>query len=134
MDALFAQNPRSRWRDRSIVALLLAAAFLPYARTLAFRFVYDDLPVIRENVTLRGWHSLLAVWTTEYNVSTSGLYRPVLMSIFAIVWNVGGHAPVWFHLLAVAAHMSATLLVWLLLRRGVDGWAAALAALWFAVL
>jgi hypothetical protein len=63
----------------------------------------------------------------------SGLYRPLLMTLFAIVWNAGGHWPLWFHAMCVAMHMAATLLVWRLLRSGVSRWPAVLGALWFAV-
>jgi hypothetical protein len=63
----------------------------------------------------------------------TGLYRPLLIFLFALLWNAGLHVPFWFHLLAVGAHAIATLLVWELLKRGVPRWCATLGALWFAV-
>lgn len=122
--------------NRLIIALLMAAALLPYARTLGFGYVMDDTTVIRANPDVHGWSSLIKVWAQPYGGSgspESGLYRPLLMALFALVWNAGGHWAVWFHVLAVAMHMVMTVMVWRLLASGVSRWPAVLAALWFAV-
>jgi tetratricopeptide (TPR) repeat protein len=119
---------------RAIIVVLLIAAFAPFARTLAFGNVMDDTTVIRANAVRQGWGSRLKVWTQPYfGLRDSGLDRPLLMVLFAFVWNAGGHWPLWFHAVCVAMHMTATLLVWRLLRSGVSRWPAVLGALWFAV-
>jgi hypothetical protein len=121
---------------RLVIAVLIIAAMAPYVTTLGFGYVMDDTTVIRSNPVLNGWGSLLRVWTRPYGgleSSYSGLYRPVVMAMFAFVWNAGDHWALWFHVTAVAMHGLATLLVFRLVSVAVDRWPATLAALWFAV-
>ena len=122
-------------RDRILIAILVVVALVPYAQTLAFGYVMDDTNVIRGNASLNGWTSLLAVWARQYQNTAyeSGLYRPLWMMILAIVWNVGGHWALWFHVLAVGMHVVATVMVYRLIAAGAARWPAALAAAWFAV-
>jgi hypothetical protein len=126
-------SPRDRW----IVATLVAAALLPYLSSLLFDFVYDDRWIVRGNEAIRGWSALATLWTKPYwatnHANSAGLYRPLLMVIFSLLWNAGLRFPIWFHLLAVTAHVAATLLVWRLVRRIVAPAAAMVAAAWFAV-
>ena len=124
-----------RW-DRWMLVLLVVAAAAPFAQTLGFGYVYDDTTAIRTNPDLRGWASLFRVWAYPYGgseLSYDGLYRPVVMMLFALVWNLTGGWPLWFHLLAVAMHCVAAVLVWRVLQRGIGWLPAAFAALWFAV-
>lgn len=129
-DAL--ESPSSR---RLVIVALIIAALAPYAATLGFGYVLDDTTVIRSNPALRDWGSLVRVWTVPYGgleSHYSGLYRPVLMTLFAFVWNAGGHWALWFHVIAVVMHVLATILVWRLLSVALHRWPAVLAALWFA--
>src|SRR5919204_1226088 len=123
----------SRRNDRMILALLLLAALLPFVHTLTFGYVMDDTTAIRANPDVEGWGSLLRVWTRPYYGSRdAGLYRPLLMTVFAFLWNLGGHWARWFHVLSVGMHMIVTVLVFRLLERTTQRWPAVLAALWFA--
>jgi hypothetical protein len=119
--------------QRWMTAALLAAALLPFARTLLFGYILDDTTAIRGNPDIAGWSSLLTLWTKPYLPPASGLYRPLTMTVLAVLWNAGGHFPIWFHAVVIAAHAAACVLVWRLLRCGVSPWPAFLAALWFAV-
>ncbi|MGH7678946.1 MAG: hypothetical protein ACRENU_10805 [Gemmatimonadaceae bacterium] len=135
MDASPRSHHPPTW-DRLVVAILLVAAVAPFARTVMFGYVMDDTMVIRSNPDLAGWGSLWRVWTHGYGGEDSsylGLYRPLTMTVFAFVWNAGGHWPLWFHAVAIAMHAGATILVWRVARLGVSRGPAALAALWFAV-
>ena len=121
---------------RAWIALLVVLAVLPFIRTLGFGYVMDEIPAIRSNPIVHGWESLLDVWRFGYGSPDQpfeGLYRPVTMFLFAIVWNATGGWPVWFHFLALVLHAVATILVWRLLARGLGPVAAWLAAAWFAV-
>ena len=125
-------------RNRLISGPLVVLAVAPFITTLAFRFVYDDTTIVRGNPQIHGWASLLTLWAKPYwgpdgGGSLSGLYRPLYMSLIAVVWNGTNHAPIWFHLLVVALHALATLLLFRLLARGVSVTAATIAAAWFAV-
>jgi len=116
---------------------LVLAATAPFVGTLFYGFVYDDRAIILHNPVIQGWRSLVEVWKNPYWVNggpdTTGLYRPVLMALFAVIWNGAHKFAIAFHLVAVMLHAAATLLLATLLRRGVGRWPAAGAALWFAV-
>jgi protein O-mannosyl-transferase len=120
-----------------IVGLLAVAALIPFVMTLSFGYVLDDTDIIQRNPDLAGgWRSILEVWKQPYGghlTPDPGLYRPLTMSVFALVWTAGGHSAFWFHLIVVVMHMAATALVWRLLARCLDQWTAILAAIWFAV-
>ncbi len=121
---------------RTIGVLLVVASLVPFLRTLGFGYVMDEVTAIRSNPELHGWSAILRVWAHEYgnpDARFEGLYRPLTMSLFAFAWNAGGGWPVWLHLLAIALHAAATVLVWRLMERGVGRVPAVLAALWFAV-
>ena len=117
---------------------LVVAAFAPFVGTLFYGFIFDDTVILLHNPVLRGWTSLLEVWRHRYfangGAEQSGLYRPLLMAFFALIWNAAHGFAIAFHLFAVTAHAVATLLVAKLLRRGVGRWAGAGGAMWFALL
>jgi hypothetical protein len=132
------RDTASRVSSRYIVALLLIAALVPYAQTVGYGYLLDDTTVIRANPDIQGWKSLVEVWRQPYGgfrLQGSGLYRPLTMTLFAFLWNAGGHWPLWFHVVSVAMHMAAAFMVWRLLVPGLSGhpWPAMIAALWFAV-
>jgi hypothetical protein len=116
--------------------VLVLAAVLPFVQSVAFGYILDDTYAIRGNVTLRGWDSLGRVWTEQFGGDGGpfyGLYRPVTMTLFAFVFNAGARWPVWFHIVAIAAHAAVSVVVLRLLLRGVQRTPAVLLALWFAV-
>ena len=123
--------------DAGIRILLIVAAFAPFLGSLFYGYIYDDTGIILRNPVINGWGSLVAVWKHPYwangGPETGGLYRPLLMAIFAVIWNGFHHFAIAFHLFAVALHATATVLLWRVLRRATSTWAAAGAALWFAV-
>ena len=128
---------RATRADRWRVVVLVVAAAVPYLATLGFGYIYDDTTIVRSNTRIRGWSSLITLWTQSYEVSGGvahgGLYRPLFMTVLAAIWNTLGHAPFWFHLVAVALHVAVTVIVWHMLRRAVGESAAMLGAAWFAV-
>lgn len=125
-----------------LAALLGILVFLP---TLGNQFAYDDIPLVASNPNIRdpgNWH---AIWLSDWwnfprddgspaQPGRDRLYRPLTLFTFALNYAVGGLNPVGFHLVNVALHAIATMLVWNLARRWFDGAiAAAAAALVFAV-
>lgn len=122
---------------RTMATLLVAAAIVPFASALRFRFIMDDTWIFNGNTAIHGWSSLLTLWGQPYLAASqtahAGLYRPLLMVTLAFIWNAGLRAPFWFHLYVIAMHAVATSLVWRVLRRATTPGAALIAALWFAV-
>ncbi len=125
-----------RTHARALTFVLVIAAIVPFLQSLTFGYVLDDTYAIRGNPTLEGWSSLGRVWLEQFGGDRGpffGLYRPLTATIFAVVWNAGGKWPLWFHALALLLHLTASLLVWRLLRRALSLWTAFFAAFWFAV-
>jgi hypothetical protein len=138
--ASMKQDPSPRVHDRTDSAIrvaLIIAAFTPFVATLFFGYVYDDTEIILRNPVLRGWQSLVHVWSHPYwpagGPDQFGLYRPLLMAMFAVIWNGAHKYAIAFHVVIVTLHVIATLLLARLLRRGVGRWPAAIGALWFAI-
>ncbi len=127
---------RQQRRTWLLIAAILLAAIVPLLPTLRAAFIYDDTTIIRDNPVLRGWGSLLHVWSTPYwstdGGEALGLYRPVQQALLALVWNVGRGSAFLFHCYAILLAGLTALAVWWMLRRGVGGMAAVVSALWFA--
>lgn len=131
-----AQPSLTRNLPRALGIVLAVVAIAPFLQTLTFGYVFDDTFAIRDNPSLRGWSSLGQLWLEQFGGRGGpffGLYRPLTMTLFAIVFNAGAKWPLWLHLLTLALHACATLLVFRLLRHALALWAAFFAALWFAV-
>jgi tetratricopeptide (TPR) repeat protein len=116
------------------------AALLLYLPTLQYGFVYDDLPLIVNNPALAPgapWLPLVtrdidALWRGASEVQ-SNYYRPVTLLALAGLRRVLGLEPRAWHALAVLAHVLASVLAVLLLRRfGQARRAAALGGVLFA--
>jgi hypothetical protein len=123
--------------DAAIRIVLVVAAFAPFIGTLFYGYVYDDTGILLHNQVINGWRSLLEVWKRPYwfdgSPDSSGLYRPLLMAIFAVIWNGLHRFAIAFHFVAIALHAVTTVLTWRLLRRATGRWAATGGALWFAL-
>ena len=121
---------------RGLELLVGGAAFVAYARTLTFGFVYDDTTVIRSNPQIQGWSALLHALVQPYwgtDGAGSGLYRPLFVSTIGVLWNGITHAPLLFHLFAVLLHIAASVALFRLATRAAGRGPAAIGALWFAV-
>ena len=131
------ERPRASRIDAWIRIGLIVAAFAPFVGTLFYGYIYDDtesFSTIRPfRVGARSSTSGDIHIGPNSGPDTLGLYRPLLMAFFAIIWNGAHKFAIAFHLFAIVLHAVATLLVAKLLRRGVGRWPAAAAALWFAV-
>ena len=123
-----------RWRWATVVAV---AAALPFLRTLAYPFVYDDGAIIAANKALHSPAGLIKAWGLPYwppAVSgPAGLYRPVVQFVYAVLWNADGGQPEVFHVWAVALHVAASIAVLTLLAYALTPRVALFGALLFAV-
>ena len=107
-------------------------AILLYLPTLRHDFVFDDLAVIGQNPLMRDLRDLPRLAASPYwNIPQQrrSLYRPLTSLSFAIDRALaGGMHPFWFHLVNLALHGLATLLVTLLAFDALPGVAAPAAA------
>lgn len=120
----------SLW-DRVGVALIALASCVA---GLVNDFVYDDVPLIRDNArihSLANWHELLAMpyWPPPY---AQDLYRPVAVMLFAVEYAIGGGNPIVFRLVSYALYAACTVGVYVLASRLLSRRAAMLATALFA--
>ncbi len=116
--------------------LVLVGAFGAYGVALGGAFVYDDHHSVAENTALWSLANVPAFFTdvTLFSSLDNRMYRPVLLTTFAVDHAIAGGAVWMFKLTNVLLHAAAALLLAGLGRRlGLGRWAAAAAGLLFAV-
>jgi tetratricopeptide (TPR) repeat protein len=130
--------------DRPVLAAWLAVipvlvvTFLVYLPTLRFQFVFDDVEQIVKNPNIQSW-SYLPDYFTKHLWSQAGwhhaqYYRPLFLVWMRINRAFFGLDATYWHLTTIAAHLLATLLVYLLVNTLLKNWApAALSALFFGL-
>ncbi len=115
-------------------ALLVAAVFAVYARSVFAEFVWDDEHFVRSNLTLASWHTLPRIFL-ESTTSGAGLksdfYRPSQSITHFFDLHLWGADPRGHHLTNVLLQAATTLAVffWLSTLAPLEG-ALAAAALW----
>src|SRR6266581_2941570 len=127
-------------RHRGVIELLLATvAFIVYAGTLVFGFVYDDRVQIVGNRVISHWtyvpqYFLHHVWYLVDPRFAANYYRPIFLLWLKLSYSAFGVSPAGWHLASVALHILATLQVfWLAQRLLKNRSAAIVASLLFAV-
>ncbi len=105
--------------------LIIAATVMVYANSLSGAFVFDDTPQIVENAALREWGNILRAFTTDVwsfrralatNVALP-YYRPLFTVYLTINYQLFGLWEPGWHLASLAVHVTATVLVYYLLKR-----------------
>ncbi len=120
------------------VIFVLVVTFLVYLPTLRFQFVFDDVEQIVKNQNIQSW-SYLPDYFTKHLWNQEGWHHAQYYRPLFLVWMRINHAffgldATYWHLTTVAAHMLATLLVYLLVNMLLKNWApAALSALFFGL-
>jgi tetratricopeptide (TPR) repeat protein len=108
-----------------LAAGLFALAFAVFANSLGHDFVWDDVPIIRENPFLASpgawWQCFGRDFGLEIIRQPAGYYRPLVFLSFIFNHALGGVAPFGYHLFNVALHGINVVLVFLLLTR-LGGW------------
>src|SRR5215471_10437348 len=107
--------------DALVWSLPALAAFVLYARTLRFAFVWDDLDLIVRNAALHGpqWWGTLAQDFWQSTGGGTGMWRPLVTLSYRLHGVLSGWQPWAFHLGNVLEHTVATaLLAKLALERG----------------
>ncbi|NBC40768.1 tetratricopeptide repeat protein [Corallococcus exiguus] len=123
------------------VAVVLAALAV-YAPALTGGLVYDDYVLVEANPWIRSAAALGDIFTQQLfgfvpsASASAAFYRPMTHVLLLAVHGVAGTAPWGYHLMSLLLHTVASLLVWVLARRVLDGQrpgAGLVAGLLFAV-
>ena len=100
-----------------VSAALVAAIFAAYFNSLHVPFVFDDLLAIPENPTIRRLWPLTHVLFPPRGEGLSVEGRPVLNFTLALNYAIGGTAVRGYHILNLAIHSLAALILFGLVRR-----------------
>src|SRR5688500_4254095 len=103
-------------RRRLVASVVVAAGGLAYLTSFSGVFVFDDVPAIVENHSIRSL-SLPEVLRPPASATVSG--RPVANVTFALNYMVGA-GPFGFHLVNLSVHLAAALLLVGVVRRSLD--------------
>ncbi|MFT5292305.1 MAG: tetratricopeptide (TPR) repeat protein, partial [Planctomycetota bacterium] len=132
---------RTRKRARLLLLLILGITFGLYLRALGGEFVYDDELLIERNPAITTLSDPIGLMTSPYwdfldpdNADQIGYWRPLTALCNAVSWAIGNGATWAFHLVGILAHLGATAMAFLLVRRLTPGlFVAGTAALVFGV-
>jgi len=119
--------------------LVCALTALAYLGTLSFGFVYDDKPVIVDNVVIHSWRFLAHYFIPQISAGiappgSGTFYRPIVLLWLRLNYAVFGLHPAGWHFAMLALHVLATSLVFMTVGKltGSRG-TAALAAIFFGL-
>ncbi len=116
-------------RPEVVVALLV---LLASASGLSNGFVFDDVPIIRQNRLVQDLAQSGRIWESAY-WPAGLLYRPVTVQLFAVQWWLGSGRAMVFHTTNILLMMLVAVLFWNLARRILPPLPALAAAALFAV-
>ena len=139
----------SALRDKSCVALgtalLLAALVAAYANHFHNSFHFDDAHTIENNAAIRELSNIPLFFrdaTTFSSLPSNQSYRPLVSTLLAIDYRLGGgQQPFWFHMSIFALFVALILLLAFVVHRLLDqttssvrnGWIALVAAGWYGL-
>jgi tetratricopeptide (TPR) repeat protein len=107
-----AKNPSAGIPRPALTALLVVGTIAAYCRTFSVPLVFDDLPAIVNNPSIRHWSTALSPGD---NSTAAG--RPILNLSLAINYAIGGLAVGSYHAANLAIHLLAGLTLFGILRR-----------------
>ncbi len=136
-------------RERALAVLpgvlLLVALLAAYANHFHNSFHFDDAHTVENNASIHALRNIPLFFrdaTTFSSLPTNQSYRPLVSTLLAIDYKLGGGLhPFWFHLSIFALFVGLTLLLALVIRRLLDatatsarnGWCALAAAAWYGL-
>lgn len=111
-----ARAPRDRVREVLLPALGLVvitlAAFSPVVHSTGF--LWDDDGYVTQNPLLRDAGGLFDTW---FRLGSTTMYVPVVFTTLWAEYQLWGLNPVGYHLINVAFHVAAVVLIWRLFQR-----------------
>ena len=118
--------------SKSVGAALVAVILLAtYSNHFQNSFHFDDAHTIVNNAAIRQLKNVPLFFKDARSFSSlpsNQSYRPLLSTLFAIDYKIGGLNPLWFHLSIFALFVVLTLLLAFVIYRLIDSWWIAFAA------
>ncbi|MCZ6601942.1 MAG: tetratricopeptide repeat protein [Planctomycetota bacterium] len=117
-------------------ALVAAAVIVAHLNILGGEFVFDDIPIVRDNPRIRSLDRLGEIFSTTYwgDEIEAGLYRPITLTTYLIDYQIWGDRAWGYRLGNLLLHLANSLVVLLFLNRiGLGRTPGLIGALIFAV-
>lgn len=109
-------------RIRTYILLIFLIGLLLYAKGLFNNFIGDDDLQIVRNLKVHSLSNISSFFlgSTYENAGSDQItgifYRPIMMTVFALIYSLFGPNPLFFHLVQLLFHITNAILVFLLLR------------------
>ncbi len=128
-------SPRAEPRRSFDGALIAALALAASVAGVMNDFVYDDIPLVRDNVRVHGLGSVWEIFTRPYwpPPFVEQLYRPLSLMLLAVQYSLGGGSPIIVRLASYALYAGCAVAVFRLASAVLPRWFAFGAAALFAV-
>ena len=110
-------------KTRTYVFLIILIGLLLFTKGLTNGFVGDDELQISNNIKAHSIINIPSFFTgsTYENGGADSIagifYRPIMMSVFSLIYSVSGNDPLLFHLVQLLLHITNAALLFILLRR-----------------
>lgn len=127
------------FRFRTYILLIIFIGLMLYLKGLQNSFVGDDdLQIVRNTQVHSITHFFSFFTGSTYENGGSDtiagiFYRPIMMTVFSLIYTFAGAQPLAFHLVQLLFHISNTVLVFLFLRRLMKEKYAFIGALFFLI-
>jgi tetratricopeptide (TPR) repeat protein len=128
---------RGSFRRHGPGLALIAIAIILFARTASYPFLFDDTAIVADNRLTRSLANIPEVFASSYWEGTEvgnlgGLYRPVVIAVYAVEHALYGTHPAGYHVVNILLHALATWLAFRLFTRLMSARAAWIGAALFA--
>ena len=125
-------------------ALLLIILLAVYANHFHNSFHFDDAHTVENNGSIRDLRNIPLFFrdaTTFSSLPSNQSYRPLVSTLLAIDYRLGGMQPLWFHVSVFVLFVALTLLLAFVVHRLLEsnaispanGWVALIAAAWYGL-
>ncbi len=104
---------------RPCALIIIVATILVYVNTFQVPFIFDDLPNIVQNPSIRGVPSFFSAFAPSAGTGIAG--RPLINVTLALNYAISGLAPWSYHFFNLLVHMFAALALFGILRRTFSG-------------
>ncbi len=131
-----AKDGLKPWARYWSVVVIVLAGVVSYHHSLSAPFVFDDLPAIQENPTIRNLRDVARVLRADTGNGASVVGRPLVNLSLAVNYALGGTAVRGYHVFNLGLHLLNAFLLLAIVRRalagraGADAIALATALLW----
>lgn len=119
--------PTAIWLGVAVIGLAIFTAYWP---AMHGEFLWDDAVFLTNNPLIQNAHGLWKIWFSTQPVD----YFPLTNTWFWVEWRLWGTSPWGYHLVNVALHFAACLLLWGTVRKlGLKNGVPFLSAMLFAM-